>query len=334
MAHEADELFAGPALAGHPDVPGHPGANWLMFAPWASNSVGGVITGDTTGPLGFSTGGIQQAAADGNQWIFNDIGGRFSAFLEMYEQNPVPTEAELESFFANSFDEGDGTIRTGFAAYVAAMEEDDPVRRQRLMFQGNTLVATHEQAGAQPYLEDVSLGPDNIAVRFVDARVGSDVLDMDQDIPARPGVNNHVIAAPLLSMDTGGRTADSFVGGDTLFVTGGDSNDGVVDLAPMAGIEALPPRVLAVDDGVVRGGGRRRDRPGEPGRLRRVELARLGGADERHSPAVRAVPHRSGAVRHRPDIGFARQCRMAARGRPARWLAPLSAGRGSSSSSP
>ncbi|MGH9116594.1 MAG: hypothetical protein ACRD0A_01560, partial [Acidimicrobiales bacterium] len=30
LAHRADELFAGPALAGHPDVPGHPGANWLM----------------------------------------------------------------------------------------------------------------------------------------------------------------------------------------------------------------------------------------------------------------------------------------------------------------
>jgi hypothetical protein len=27
LAHRADELFAGPELAGHPDVPGHPGAN-------------------------------------------------------------------------------------------------------------------------------------------------------------------------------------------------------------------------------------------------------------------------------------------------------------------
>jgi hypothetical protein len=241
LAHRADELFAGPDLAGHPDVAGHPGANWLMFAPWASHSVGGVITGDTTGPLGITTSGIQQAAADGNQWIFDDIGGRFSAFLEMYEANPHPTETQLEHFFSTSFGDGDGNIRTGFAAYVAAIEEEDPVRRQQLLFEGNTLVATHEQAGAQPYLERVSPGPDSITVRFVDAQVGGDVLDMDRDIPARPGVNNHVIASPLLSMDTGSRGAGSYYGGQTQFRTGGTPTAGVVDLAPMEGVDSFRP---------------------------------------------------------------------------------------------
>ncbi|MGH9116605.1 MAG: hypothetical protein ACRD0A_01615, partial [Acidimicrobiales bacterium] len=241
LAHRADELFAGPALAGHPDVPGHPGANWLMYAPWASTGVHGAITGDTT-VFGISTGGVMQAAADGNQWIFNDIGGRFSAFLEMYEHNPRPTEAELERFFSDSFDEGDGTIRTGFAAYVAAIDEDDPVRRQQLLFQGNTLVATHEQAGAQPYLERVSPGPDGFVVRYIDLRVGELMIHVDQDIPARPGSNNHIVPIDLLSMDTGVRSADSFVGDHTGFVTGaGSSSVGVVDLAPMAGIESFQP---------------------------------------------------------------------------------------------
>jgi hypothetical protein len=212
-----------------------------MFAPWASHSVGGVITGDTRA-FGITTGGVMQAAADGNQWIFNDIGGRFSAFLEMYEQNPRPSEVELERFFSTSFGPGDGTIRTGFAAYVAALEEDDPVRRQRLMFEANTLVATHEQAGAQPYLERVSPGPDGFTVRYVDAQVGRDVLDMDQDIPARAGVNNLIFDAPLLSMDTGGRTADSYIGGQTILRTGdGSSSSGVVDLEPLEGIESFRP---------------------------------------------------------------------------------------------
>jgi hypothetical protein len=240
LAQRADELFAGPELAGHPDVAGHPGANWLMYAPWASTGVHDVITGDRT-VFGFSTGGIMQAAADGNQWIFNDIGGRFSAFLEMYDANPRPTEAELERFFDSTFDDGDGTIRTGFAAYVAAVEEDDPVRRQQLLFQGNTLVATHEQAGAQPYLERVSFGPDDIAVRFIDVQIGGTVLEVDHDVPAGPTANNHIIPEPLLSFDTGSRTADSFVGDTTRFLTSDGSTAGLVDLAPMVGIESFRP---------------------------------------------------------------------------------------------
>ena len=99
LATRADGLFAGD-LAGMPNVPGHPGANWLMFAPWASNGVGGAITGETGGPLGITTSGVMQAAADGNQFIFDDIGGRFANFIELYEANPNPSEAQLEGFFA------------------------------------------------------------------------------------------------------------------------------------------------------------------------------------------------------------------------------------------
>jgi hypothetical protein len=121
------------------------------------------------------------------------------------------------------------------------MDEHDPARRQQLMFQGNILVATHEQAGAQPFLEDVSLGPDGIAVRFVDAQVGESVLDMDQDLPARPGVNNQIIPMPLLSLDPGGRSADSFSSSANVFRTGSGSSTGIVDLEPMDGIESFRP---------------------------------------------------------------------------------------------
>lgn len=240
MAGRSEELFAGD-LAGHPEVAGHPGANWLLFAPWASNGVHGVITGDTTGPLGFTTSGIMQAAADGNQFLFNDIGGRYAAFIELYENNPHPSEVELERFFSATFNDGDGTIRDGFAAYVAAMEEDDPVHRQRLMFQGNTLIATHEQAGVQPYLERVSFGPDGIATNFVELQVGSERLSVKDDVPQWTGANNHIIPATLLSLDTGPLTAESYVGDRTRFAVGGERTDGVVDLADIRGIEAFQP---------------------------------------------------------------------------------------------
>ena len=53
-----------------------------------------------------------------------------------------------------------------------------------------------------------SLGPDNIAAHFVDARVGTDVvLHMNEDLPAGPTANNHVMTAPILSLDTGGAAA-------------------------------------------------------------------------------------------------------------------------------
>ena len=240
LARRADGLFAGD-LAGHPDVPGHPGANWLMFAPWASNGVHGVITGDTTGPLGFTTSGIQQGAADGNQFIFNDIGSHFAAFIELYEANPRPSEAELERFFTTDFGDGDGTIRDGFAAYVAAIEEDDPARKQRLMFQGNTLIATHEQAGVQPYLEDVSFGPDSIATRFVELEVGDTRLRVTDDVPEGPTRNNLIIPAPILSLDTGGMDAAGFVGDQTRFQVGGEPAEGVVNVPDIRGHEAFQP---------------------------------------------------------------------------------------------
>jgi hypothetical protein len=240
LAKRADGIFAGD-LAGHPDVPGHPGANWLMFAPWASNGVHGVITGDTTGPLGFTTSGIMQGAADGNQFIFSDIGSRYAAFIEMYEHNPRPSEATLESFFSNNFDDGDGTIRDGFAAYVAAVEEDDPVRKQQLLFQGNTLVATHEQAGVQHYLDEVAFGPDSIATDFVQLRVGGETLAVKNDVPPGPTTNNLIIPSALGSLDTGHLNAGAFVGDQTHFQVGGTPSAGVVDMAPLRGTEAFQP---------------------------------------------------------------------------------------------
>lgn len=239
LARRADEVFAGD-LAGHPELPGHPGANWLMFAPWASNGVHGVITGDITGPLGFTTSGIMQGAADGNQFIFNDIGSRFAAFIELYEANPHPGERQLETFFSTNFDDGDGTIRDGFAAYVAAVEEDDPARRQRLMFQANTLVAVHEQAGVQPYLEEVSFGPDGIATRFVELQVGDQRLRVTDDVPPGPTQNNLLIPAEYESFDPGGMDASSFVGDRTRFQVGG-TTEGVVNVRDIRGHEAFQP---------------------------------------------------------------------------------------------
>jgi hypothetical protein len=218
-----------------------------MFAPWASAGVHDAITGDLA-VFGVIHPGWtdRQAAADGNQWIFNDIGSRYAAFIELYETNPHPSEGELESFFSTNFSEGDGNIRTGFASYVAAMEETDPVRRQRLLFEGNTSVATHEQAGVQPYLEEISTGPDGFVTQFIDLSVGTaGPLDVDRDLPEiGTPPNNLIVPMDLLSLDTGDRTPASYsagVPGATTFAVGTTSRPGVVDLAPMEGVPSWDP---------------------------------------------------------------------------------------------
>jgi hypothetical protein len=203
LGQRADGVFADAsgATPGDPTSPGHGGANWLIFAPWASNGVHDAINGDLLG--GLPPMSVRQAAADGNQWIFDDITARYAAFVELYESTGgQPSTSDLQQFFDTQFSDGDRQIRDGFQAYVAALGEDDPARRQQLMFQGNTSVAIHEQAGAQPYLDGVSLGPDGIATSFVDVEMGTgNVVDVDLDLPDIAGGSNLVDDAPILDMD-------------------------------------------------------------------------------------------------------------------------------------
>jgi len=238
LAQRVDGVAADQAgiFAGDPAAPGSGGANWLIYAPWASNGVRSAIDGS------FSVFGInpdwgqRQAAADGNQWIFNDITARFAAFVELYEDSGgQPSVDQVEQFFADTFDEGDAEIRRGFQAYVAAMGTDDPVQRQQLMFQANTLVATHEQAGAQPYLEDVMSGvPDGFASRYVDIVMGDNpTVEVDEDLDLVPRGPNEVVTAPILELDPSGLT-DADLSTTVPFGGAGDDPE-VVNLDPIGG---------------------------------------------------------------------------------------------------
>ncbi|WCO65831.1 hypothetical protein PO878_15110 [Iamia majanohamensis] len=222
--------------AGDPSAAGSGGANWLVYAPWASNGVRSAIDGS------FSVFGInpstrqRQGAADGNQWIFDDITSRFAAFVELYEgSGGRPSTEQLEGFFRTSFDEGDAEIRQGFQAYVAALGEDDPTRRQELMFQANTLVATHEQVGAQPYLEEVMSGvPDGFASRFVDIQMGRHRVEVDEDLPdLAPESSNLVVPGDILDLDPTGLT-DGDLSGSVPFAGAGSDPD-AVNLDPLGG---------------------------------------------------------------------------------------------------
>ncbi|MGH9379437.1 MAG: hypothetical protein ACRD2Z_02305 [Thermoanaerobaculia bacterium] len=241
LAQRADAIFAGAAGAapGDPTSAGHPGVNWLMFAPWASNGVHDVITGDfTVFGLIHPSMGARQGAADGNQWIFNDITSRFAAFVELYESNGgSPSTEQLETFFQDNFGDGDLQIRTGFQAYVAALNEPDPARRQQLMFQANTLVAIHEQAGADPYLSKVATGPDTLATEFIDVQMGRFKIEVNHDLDPMANDANLVDEAPILSLDPILLGDSDLSGNGVTFRTGSTSTTGVVDLPAISGWE-------------------------------------------------------------------------------------------------
>jgi hypothetical protein len=211
LARRADELLAGDA-AGDPTTPGHPGANWLLYAPWASTGVHDVITADFSVFATAPTSGQRQAAADGNQWIFDDIGRRFATLLELYERSPTPTERDLRHFLTGEFGDGDAEIRAGFAAYIDVLTTTYPPLRQRRMFEANLLVATHEQAGAQPYLEAMGEGMlwDSLVTRYIQLEVAGRTIDVQEDLDASATGANLIAARPILSFDTVDATARGY----------------------------------------------------------------------------------------------------------------------------
>lgn len=224
LGQRADTVFADGtgATPGDPTSPGHPGVNWLLFAPWASNGVHDVITGEMS-VLGINpTMGARQGAADGNQWIFDDITGRYASFVELYEASGgQPTSEQLERFFADNFDDGDLQIRTGFQAYVAALNEPDPALSQQLMFQANVLVATHEQAGADPYLDQVSVGPDSFTTNYIDVQMGDHLIEVDEVLEPMANESNLVDDVPILGLDPIGLGNEDLSGNGVTFGPGG-----------------------------------------------------------------------------------------------------------------
>lgn len=226
------------------------GGNWGLIAPWASQAINGPIKGQFPAILP----GPRQAAGDGNQWIFNNIGSRYAAFVEMIEADPTPSVFRWEQFFADNFSEGDQAIRDGFVALAAAFYEDDLDRAQVLLFQSNALLATHEQAGAQLHLEefDIAIANDNISTWFVDLDMGvGRRLQVDQDLDDNLGIDlegpapagNRMWDEVMLALDPTGQDASTIfdVAGRFDVAVGAGQTGGVVDVASLGGVGPTTP---------------------------------------------------------------------------------------------
>jgi len=219
---------------------GHSGANWIMFAPHASNGVRGPITGDFSafdwwfidvGP----TDGDRQAAADGNQYIFGTIAPAYAAWLQEFPADAEITPQSVNDFFNEYalpgeddplFRPGMADMRDGFVRYTAALTETDPTTRQELVYTGNLQLATFEQAGAHQWLGDLAdlnggtlnwrswfgdpaatlIGGDEaVATSLIGFDIGIDNVNTSvsvaHDVPNRPGVNNLLIGTPIADFD-------------------------------------------------------------------------------------------------------------------------------------
>ncbi len=244
------------------------GGNWALTAPWASRAVARPVRGDIVG--GFLS-GAHQCAADGNQWIFYNIGSRYAAFVELIQTTPNPSIAQWETFFERNFSDigagqGDAVIRDGFAALIAAREALDLDDAQRLMYQSNGLFATHEQEGVQGHLDCIdSAVPDVVEAWFVTLRIGDtdlkvtsqlqDEFNLDlNDLNAPPQPQNRIWDVPLFDLDPNlGDSSTQFdVSGFDYRI--GPGNTGSIDVRPMNGITTLPTTWSVWRDGGVNQG--------------------------------------------------------------------------------
>ena len=201
------------------------GNNWAFAANWASIGAGDKIRGEF--PTLFSLApptllaDISQTFADGNQWIFADMAPKYAALIELLEVNSNPSAGQWESFFNDSelFVTGDEFIRDGFLAMVAARYEPDVARAQELVLQSTMLFLTHEQRGAQPYLDELDyvLIPESLAGRYATVELGrgrelnthTDIdddlsIDLDNPTPYLEFGDNLIWSENVLDLDPDG----------------------------------------------------------------------------------------------------------------------------------
>ena len=273
-----------------PGAVGHSGAHWAMMAPHASNGVRPVITAELTAFGLEPSRDDRQSAADGNQYIFGTIGPTYAAFLDAFPAGEEITEDRVRDYFDPTlrlggtshllFRPGQADLRDGFVYYAAALEEDDPLHRQELVFTGNLLLATSEQGGAQNWIEKITdldwsddgwratsqafswvIGGDEaIATSLMRLPLGiatgadtddAEVFELAIDVPNRPGVNNTVLGTPLVDFDPTAEDRQVVAVGD--FTVGLDGVEGDVTTDELQGwdnppdgsdMDALPTSVV------------------------------------------------------------------------------------------
>ena len=169
---------------------GDENASWATFGTWASKQAGVSIRGEDMpkqltdllkgadgigGPLGkvddflrklglpalpigdvASAGNealqsVSKAIADGNQFVFNEIGQEFARFIDTFQGDTKMDPAKLQKYL-ESFPKEKPLLKEAFNHYAQAMFEKDPNKKAELMLLANNKIGLHEQTQLQPYV--------------------------------------------------------------------------------------------------------------------------------------------------------------------------------------
>lgn len=170
---------------------GKENANWATFGTWASKQAGASIRqedlpkffmdaikgsgavgeklskmddvlrklGLPALPLGDIAAGAQDALnkvssaiADGNQFVFREIGSEMARFVDTFKDAPRYDQAQVDKFL-DGIPSDKPLLKEAFAAYAKAQFEQDPNKKAELMLLGNNKIGQHEQTQLTPYIE-------------------------------------------------------------------------------------------------------------------------------------------------------------------------------------
>ena len=157
-------------------------ANWLTFGKWASFTAGRFIRGEGA-PVRWGAGKV----AEGNISIICDIAPQFVRFLELADADSAHDRAALVA--SDDLLGRNPTSLEAFSSYAEALRIDndlDDAGSAQAMLRGNLLVAHHEQALADDFVDDaMPLGGlfGVIATRFVTLDIPEGSLDLSEPVP-------------------------------------------------------------------------------------------------------------------------------------------------------
>ncbi|MFP2933007.1 hypothetical protein ACLESO_49235 [Pyxidicoccus sp. 3LG] len=101
---------------------------------------------------------VSKAIADGNQFVFNEIGQEFARFIDTFQGDTKYDAAKVQKYL-DGISQEKPLLKEAFGHYAQAMFEKDPNKKAELMLMANDKVGLHEQTQLQPYVEKALNAP-------------------------------------------------------------------------------------------------------------------------------------------------------------------------------
>ncbi|RYZ34151.1 MAG: hypothetical protein EOO72_13360, partial [Myxococcaceae bacterium] len=272
---------------------GKENANWSTFATWASKQAGVSIrqedmpkplvdalqgggavgeamskvddvlrslglpslpTGDLLKAGADALNGVSKAIADGNQFVFQEVGHEFARFVETFQGDTQLDPAKLQKYL-DGFPPDKALLKDAFGNYAQAMFEKDPNKKAELMLLANNTVGLHEQTQLQSFVEKALNAPVKEVFRGIldkSIEAGADALPFPADLAAKAALKTGVVDLVLNPLVD--KLAEVFRGIATehmmkLAVPGEALKLGN-DLPPPAGMEdtLFPPHLRSIEN--------------------------------------------------------------------------------------